>query len=67
MNKTVLTVAIVAGVAGIGYLVYRNMQKQQQQAPSPAPAQVTTQGNQTAEVINAGTNALQQLGDMFGF
>lgn len=67
MNQnTILTIAVLAGIGAIGYLVYKNTQ-----AKAAAPVvQVTTPGNQpqseTAQIINAGSAALDRVTSLLG-
>ncbi len=68
MNKTVITVAVVAGVAVAGYFAWKMYQesqgkvKQQQTAGNSNDAS----SNSTGNTITAVGNTLHQLADTFG-
>lgn len=71
MNQnTLLTVAVIGGIAAVGYYVWKKNQTQ----AAPPVAQTPTAGNttpasnsnNTAAIINAGSDALQKVADIFG-
>lgn len=66
MNQnTVVTIAVIGGLAVVGYLVYKNNKK-----TSETVVQVSTPGNTavdpTAQIISAGSDALKKVADIFG-
>ncbi len=63
MNKTVVTVLVVAGVAAAGYLAWKAYQKKN---PTVAQQQQPTKPNSTSQDIVNYTNALNNVIDSLG-
>jgi len=68
MNQnTVLSIVVIGGLAAVGYLIYKNTKAKE----TPPVVQVTSPGNAepanpTAAIINAGSDALGRVAEIFG-
>lgn len=65
-NKTLVTIAVVAGLGVVGYFAWKAYQNRQNVAQQPTTGNATPAPNGTAQIINASTNALNTVTDILG-
>lgn len=65
MNKTTQTLLIVGGIAVVAWFAYQHFNKKQQSNGGTTSTAPAGGNNSTADLINAGSNAIDTLADAF--
>lgn len=65
-NKTLVTVAVVAGLGVVGYLAWKAYQAKNNVVQQPTTGNTPPAENGTAAIIRESTNALNTVTNMLG-